>query len=399
MKKIKRRDFVFMMGTAPMAWGSRHLGKEPGSPAPQKKTVKTFDPWLEIDTANLTWNIAQVRKRVEGRPIMAVVKCNAYGHGLVETAQHMAGNGIGRFAVVKVHEAAALRENGIKGEILNFGPYSETEAETLVNLGISQSVFTGSVRYLSDASRSLNKKARIHIKVDTGLGRVGVPHEKALDYIEKTAALPGITIEGIFTTLTEETDFDRIQVERLCRIAAVAKKMGVSTGLRHAASSLPLANYPGSFLDMVRPGNALYGLEPLANMDLRPVMSFKTRVILIKKMSPGQTLSYHGRYKIHKDMLLATLPLGYSDGYPFQAVNKAEVLIRGKRFSLIADMSANHSYADISGYPDIGIGDEVVLFGEQNGQKITLDEVAKWGESSVYKVPILMNPLLQRFYH
>ena len=394
--ELNRREFLSMAGAAPLGLAAhKYLGKI----SPLNDPIDMYyDPWLEINTQNFEWNVRQVRKRVENRPIMAVIKCNGYGHGLVGTAKALGKNGIDKFAVVKVQEAVDLRKNDIRGMILNFGPFSSQEAEVLVDHDISQSVFSHAVDDLAAAARRLGKQALVHIKVDTGLGRVGVPHDEAFYFIEKVGAMPDIKIEGIFTTLTEEPEYDKIQVERLVALSQEAEKKGVHVGLKHAASSLAVAKSPGTFLDMVRPGNCLYGIESLPNLDLKPVMSLKTRIILVKQMQPGQTVAYHRRYKIEKDTLLVTLPLGYADGYPFTAVNKAEVLIQGRRWPMVAYMSANHVFVDVSGNGTIKIGDEVVLFGAQKGNEITIAEVAEWGGSSVYKVPILMNPLMPRIF-
>ncbi len=361
-------------------------------------TCERIDPWIEINTKNLAWNASQIRKRVGNTPIMAVVKCNAYGHGAVRVAQVLEKQGVCQFAVVKVQEAVALRENGIAGTILNFGPISPSEAEQIVQYDISQSVFSKAVDVLARAARRLDKPAKVHIKVDTGLSRVGVPYYEALPFIEKIASMPGIVIEGIFTTLAEEADFDGVQIERLLQVCDKAKKKGISVVTRHAASSDAVANLSVPFLDMVRPGNCFYGFESLPNLDLKPVMSLKTRVILVKKMRPGDTISYHRQRQIKKETLLAILPLGYSDGYPYQAVDKAQVLIRGRRWPLIVYMSANHAIVDITGASEIEVDDEVVLFGTQEGKTISLQEVAEWGNSSVYKVATGMSPFLPRIF-
>ena len=370
----------------------------PSAVAPEGTKCEQFDPWLEINTKNLAWNISQVREMVGDKPIMAVVKCNAYGHGTVGVAKKLEKQGVRQFAVVKVQEAAALRENGVKGSILNFGPFSPTEAELIVRHEISQSVFSEAVETLAEAACKLDKPAKVHIKVDTGLSRVGIPYKQALSYIEKTASLPGIIIEGVFTTLAQEDDFDLLQIERFNKVCDAAQKMGISVGIRHAASTDALAKYPTSYLDMVRPGNCFYGFEPQPNMDLKPVMSLKTRVIMLKKVFPGDTISYHRRLKVAEERLLAILPLGYADGYPFQAVNKAEVLIRGRRWPIIVYMSANHTTVDITGSENIQVGDEAVLFGAQAGQAISISEVAAWAESSVYKVATGMSPFLPRIF-
>jgi alanine racemase len=251
---------------------------------------------------------------------------------------------------------------------------------------------------LARSARGQGKQAKVHIKVDTGLGRVGVPYHEAPSYIERIASLPEIAIEGIFTTLTEEPDFDRVQLDRLIRVCDATEGKGISVGVRHAASSLAISTFPDSFLDMVRPGNAIYGLEPLANMDLKPVMSVKTRVIYVKRLRPGDSVSYHRLFTAERETLVATLPLGYSDGCPPQGVEEAEVLIRGRRWPLIAAVTANHSTVDVTGAAEVEIGDEVVLFGRQGGEELSIGEVAARAGSSVYKVAIGMNPLAPRVH-
>ena len=370
----------------------------PSAVAPEGTNCEQVDPWLEINTKNLEWNVSQVREIVGDKPIMAVVKCNAYGHGTVGVAKVLENQGVRQFAVVKAQEAAAMRENGIRGTILNFGPFSPFEAKQIVSYEISQSIFSKEVDTLAEAARKLDKPAKVHIKVDTGLSRVGVSYNQALSFIEKIASLPGIVIEGIFTTLAEEEDFDIIQIERLKKVCNDAEVKGISVGIRHAASTSAVVNNSASYLDMVRPGNCFYGFEPQANMNLKPVMALKTRIIMVKKVYPGDTVSYHRRLKVEEERLLAILPLGYADGYPFQAVNKAEVLIRGRRWPLIVYMSANHATVDITGSENIQIGDDVVMFGAQAGETISIMEVAAWADSSVYKVATGMSPFLPRIF-
>lgn len=396
MSELSRRTFLALAGTAPLALAVRDpLGRAIAEPA---VTTESFDPWVEINLGNLAWNLAEIRRRVGGRPVMAVIKANAYGHGLVGIAKALQRHDVQHFAVGKVMEAVALRENGIAGTVLNFGPFSQEEANQLVRLDISQSVYSVAVEMLAHAARDQGRQAKVHIKVDTGLGRVGVPYHEAPSFIERLASVPEIAIEGIFTTLTEEPDFDPVQLARLTQVCDAAEDKGISVGVRHAASSLAISSFPDSFLDMVRPGNAIYGLEPLANMDLKPVMSVKTRVIYVKRLRPGDSVSYHRLFTAERDMLVATLPLGYSDGCPPGGVEEAEVLIRGQRWPLIAAVTANHCTVDVTGAADIRIGDEVVLFGRQGGEELSIGEVAARAGSSVYKVAIGMNPLLPRVH-
>jgi len=357
-----------------------------------------FDPWLEIDTNHIGWNVDQVRKKIGPTPIMAVIKCNAYGHGIVGVAKALQKKKIDRFAVAKVHEAVCLRENGIEGMILNFGGFSPDEAELLVKHDISQSVFSETVEVLGVAARKIRKKVKVHIKIDTGLGRVGVRHQEALKFIDKVAALTDLRIEGVFTTLTEEDDVDPVQIDNLVDIYDKAEKKGIRLGLKHAASSLAVVHNQPRLLDMVRSGNCLLGIESLPGLDLRPVMVLKTKVIFLKDMRPGESLGYHQRFKIVEPMRLATIPLGYSDGYPISALNKAQVLISGRRRPMIGYMSANHVFIDVTGDQTVRIGDEVVLIGRQGKENISIGEIAKWAESTVYRVAVNMNSAIPRVF-
>jgi alanine racemase len=396
MSAVSRRTFLALAGAAPLALAvPEQLSGGIGEPA---ATSEGFDPWVEINARNLTRNLSEIRRRVNDRPVMAVIKANAYGHGLVGIARALERQDVKHFAVGKVTEAVALRENGITGAVLNFGPVSQQEAEELVRLEVSQSVYSVAVEMLARSARGQGKQARVHIKVDTGLGRVGVPYYEAPSYIERVGSMPDIAIEGIFTTLTEEPDFDRVQLDRLIQVCDAAENKGISVGVRHAASSLAISKFPDAFLDLVRPGNAIYGLEALANLDLRPVMSVKARVIYVKRLRPGDSVSYHRLFTAQREMLLATLPLGYSDGCPPQGIEEAEVLIRGQRWPLIAAVTANHSTVDVTGADEMMIGDEVVLFGSQGGEELSIGKVAARAGSSVYKVAIGMNPLLPRVH-
>ncbi len=360
--------------------------------------IDSFDPWVEIDTRAMRANIRQVQQRVGETPILAIVKCNAYGHGMVGTARVMQAEGISRFGVVKVQEALALRQADLGSMILNMGPFVPHEAVEVVRHDISQSVFTDGVEALDRVAREMGKTAVVHIKIDTGLSRVGVRYDEALPFIRKVASLPNVVIEGIFTTLAEGADFDSVQIERLLAVCEAAQAEGIEVGLRHAASSAAVINQNVPMLDMVRVGNAFYGFEPQTQIDVESTMSLKARVILTKTVKPGETIAYHQRGKAEKEMKLAVLPVGYSDGYPFHAVNKGYALIQGQRWPLIVYMSANHVTVDITGNDEIQVGDEVVLFGSQGGATISIHEVAQWGNSSEYKVATSISPFVPRIY-
>lgn len=402
MAKFNRRDFMAAAGVGALGLGLGHnsiaetMGKRPAG--------EIFDPWLEIDPGNMARNLKQIQERVGSRPVMAVIKANGYGHGVRQVGWFLERQGLKHLAVGKVAEAVQLREAGVKAMILNFGPISRDQTDEIVDNGVSQSVYTPeAIEYLVGAAKKLNKKAKVHIKVDTGLGRVGVPYYEAGAFIEK-AAREEIEIEGVFTTLTEEAEFDLVQLDRFANVCQGAKKKGIAVGLQHAASSASIFSEQRSYLDMVRPGITIYGQYPSTaeyeakKLDLRPVMSLKTRVILVKKLRPGDSVSYHRAFKAHKETLVATLPIGYSDGYPYQAAQKGEVIIGGRRWPIIASVSANHTMVNVTGAEGVKIGDEAVMMGKQGEAEITAEELAAWAGSSVYKIVIEMNPLLPRVY-
>jgi len=403
MKKITRRNFFLFSGMS-SAYLLAHARKKKAAPLRyQEKTPIPLagEPWIELSQENMTWNLNQIRKLVKV-PVMAVIKANAYGHGLVETAKHLEKVGIDFLMVGKLQEALLLREKGISVPILNFGPFSPEYSEEIIKNSISQSVFTEEVADLSRATLRLGKKAKVQINIDTGMGRMGISYREALAYIETVFSLKGISIEGISTTLTEDDDFDREQLSRLLGLCQEAEKRGISLGLKHAASSDGILDLPSSHLDMVRPGITLYGYYPSEKtqkedrLSLKPVLQLKSRVAAVKTLLPGDSLSYHRIYKAAKKEKIAVIPLGYSDGYPNNIINKAFVLIKEKRFPLIAAITANHSIALLGEDSDVRAGDEVVFLGSQGKERITADELASWAGASNYKILISINPLLPK---
>jgi alanine racemase len=367
----------------------------------KRESLSHFDGWIELNAENMYWNLEKLRKRVKV-PIMAVIKANGYGHGLVEVARFLESNNIDHLMVGKLQEAYQLRESEISSPILNFGPFSREEADTIVQCHISQSVFTEDVEDLNSSALKLQKKAKVHIHVDTGLGRAGIQYYKVLPYIEKICSLKAVAVEGISTTLTEDPDFDRIQIKRFLSLCQEVEIKGISLGRKHAASSSGIMTLPSSYLDMVRPGITLFGYYPSEetqkkdSLSLRPVLQLKSRIYTVKTLRPGDSVSYHRAYTAKKKEKIALIPVGYSDGYPSHVVNKASVLIRGKRFPLIGAITANHMEALLSDDEQVSTGDEVVIIGTQGNQKVTADELARWAGVSTYKILLGLNPLLPR---
>lgn len=404
MDKICRRDFLRLAGigiplaSSGLAFNSRSWKTE------QPVLREHSEPWLEINLDNIEWNLRQLKTTVNERPIMAVIKNNAYGHGQTEVAEFLQERGIEYLAVAKAHDALDLRTNGISCPILNFGMFSSEEAEELVGRRITQSVFTDEFVALDLAARRLSTSAKVHIKVDTGLGRVGVPYQAALPFIRRVAASANIEIEGIFTTLTEDEEFDKVQLARFLEVCDASESEGIEVGIRHAASSAGILSFPQAHLDLVRPGITIYGHYPSEKtrierkIDLKPVLELKAPVQYIKTLQPGEGVSYHRPFIAWRETVIATIGLGYFDGYPPDVANNCDVLINGRRHPILVPLTSNHLAADLLGHSDVNIGDEVVLIGKQGDQEVSAEEVAKRADISVYQLLIGMNPLLPKRY-
>jgi alanine racemase len=401
MAGIDRRSFL-KSGAASAGFV---LGQDSAPQGVSSESMRTrSDPRLEVHVVSIAFNLAQIRNRVGSLPIMAVIKANAYGHGLVSVGSWLAAKGVDFLAVGKLWEAMRLRERGVKTPILNLGPcFSAAEAREIVARDITQTVHGSEYRLLTEAARRSGRPAKVHLKIDTGLGRVGVPHGLALPLLERVAANKEIQIGGIYTTLTEDPDHDKVQLQRFARVCEAATIKGIRVGLRHAASSAGILSNKDAWLDMVRPGIAIYGHYPstkaakLRQIELRPALTLKTRVMYVKTLRAGDSVSYHRAFVAKRPTRLATLAVGYSDGYPHQAAGKAQVLLGGRRFPSVALVTSNHMTVDVTGASgDVKSGQEAVLFGSQGDASIGADEVAAWAGTSVYKVLIGMSPLLPR---
>jgi alanine racemase len=404
---MKRRKFLNSIGAGAL---SALAKSEYRTLSGEKKGLRSSqgisgcrDSRIDISLANLRRNFARVRTRAKV-PVMAVVKANAYGHGLVETARALEKAGAESLMAGKLKEALDLRESGIRVPILNFGPFCPDDTEEILAREISQAVFSDNVGYLNERASRLKTKASVHIDIDTGMGRTGVPYDRALPLIEKIASLRSTRIDGICTTLTEDLEFDREQMRRFRAVCDAAKAKGIALGRRHAASSAGLFESPEFFLDMVRPGISLYGYYPNTRtakedaLGLKPVLKLAATVIFIEDLAPGETISYLRAFKAERKMRVATLGIGYSDGYPAQMGGKAVVSIKGKSFPVLPAVTANHTMIDLLNDPDIQVGDEAVLIDLAKGSGLTAAELAEKTGIGDYKILIGLNPSLPRVF-
>ncbi|MGB6338365.1 MAG: alanine racemase [Candidatus Aminicenantaceae bacterium] len=398
-----RRKFLMFSGLSPLALVDlkKRNSRVPSLPFKKHASYPKPDVWIELNMDHIGWNLDKIRKRVK-LPVMAVIKANAYGHGLILTARSLEKSGIDSLMVCKLEEAIQLRESEVACPILNFGPFFPGSAELLVKHQISQSVFTSNVKILSSTAAKMGKTAKIHIHIDTGMGRMGISYQEAFSLISELATLNNLKIQGISTTLTEDDEFDREQIRRLISICRRAEKDGIDLGRKHAASSAAILSYPDSYLDMVRPGILVYGYYPSEEsqhndkLALKPVLQLKCRVAAVKTLRPGDSISYHRAYIAKTREKIAVLPIGYSDGYPFNMAGRGFVLLNGERAPIVGSVTANHLEVRLKLDSNVSVGDEAVLIGDQKKENISADELARWAEISTYKILIGLNPLLQR---
>ncbi len=347
-----------------------------------------FSTWVEIDLDALTHNIEEVRSRIGGAlRVMLVVKADAYGHGAVEVARAAVEGGVDMLGVATLHEGIELRQAGVDAPILILSPPMENETAGVVEYDLSCTIPSLSIaRALSRASAATGKTATVHVEVDTGMGRSGVLLDEAMPFVAAVAKLPGLALEGIFThfpSSDEDLEFTRGQVDRFRELLSRLERKGVDAPLRHAANSGAVLGVPSSLetpLNMVRPGIVVYGLRPHApmadDMDLRPVMGFKSSIAQVRDLPEGHPVSYGRTYTTPRPMRVAVVPVGYGHGYSWRLSNAGEVLIRGRRAPIIGRVTMDVTMVDVDALPEVEVGDEVVLFGKQGDEEITVDEVA-----------------------
>lgn len=394
---MPRRDFIAAaLAAVPLMKAGFAAGIPP---APWQRN---FDPWLEIDSAAMARNAATISRMAGGRPVISVVKNNAYGHGLATIGPHLdAVAEIRMLAVVRPTEALELRRAGVKKPILLMGPASEEELLELVPMDVVQAPFRAAApRILQRVAERLNRPVRVHLYIDTGMHRMGMPLANALPWIDALVATRAVRIEGVFTELVEDAEFDRDQALRLSAMHKTARSRGIDLGLLHAASSDAVQRHrPETFLDAVRPGLALYGgyvsEEAKNEGGLTPTYRLKARVMRVDRLAAGEGVSYHRRWKTDKPAWTATLAVGHVDGYPSGAVNGCEVLARGKLHAVIGTVSASHTIIALGDTQSVEVGDEAILVGPDH-PALHPNEVAKRAGYSEYNMFMHLSPSLRR---
>lgn len=364
----------------------------------------------EIDLDAVAYNIKNIRKKVKKETmIMGVVKADAYGHGAVEVSKVLLYNGADWLGVAMIDEAVQLRKNNIMVPILILGYTPEAEIEDVVRYDIIQTVFSYEMaKMVSDAAVKLGKTAKIHIKVDTGMGRIGfIPEENIGDEVLKISKLPNIEINGIFThfSTSDEKDktFTKLQYDRFKYAIDEIEKKGIKLSVKHCANSAAIMDFDDLGFNMVRAGIILYGMYPSdevikENLSLKPVMSIKTHISYVKKVSKNIPVSYGRTYYTDKESVIATVPVGYADGYIRKMQNGGRVIVNGHYANIVGRVCMDQFMIDITDVPDVSSGDEVILMGSDEKLSITAEEIAHVLDTINYEVVCMIGKRVPREY-
>jgi alanine racemase len=361
----------------------------------QIKKKHQYRSWVEVDLDNFISNLNEI-KRLIGPHVdfMQIVKADAYGHGAIEISQVALKNGAKMLGVANADEGVQLRVSGIDAHIVILGPSTEFEIEDIIKYNLTPSVSDLTfARKLQKALKKSGKTINIHIEVDTGMGRGGTMHGEALQLIDNILTLPDINLEGIFSHLasSEVNSYCNMQQWQLfSNLLKEIESRNIRIKIRHMNNSGAILNFPQFSLEMVRPGIMSYGIYPAPETEisavLSPVMSFKTTIILIKDFTPGCGIGYNSTYVTNKITRIATIPVGYGDGFGLTLSNLGEALINGKRAPVVGRVSMDLCTIDVTNIPYCAVGDEVVLLGQQGNEYIGANEIANKVKTISYEV-------------
>jgi alanine racemase len=362
--------------------------------------------WADVDLSAIANNVVELcRASNHDARLMAVVKADAYGHGSVPVAKTALDAGAAALGVARLREAVPLRSAGFTSPILIFGYTLPEATPELIAYHLEQTVYDlPTAEAMSSQAVAVGDTVRVHIKVDTGMGRLGllpeyrsdiVVTDGAVEIIRKIAALPGLKLEGLSTHFASadstDPEFTRRQVTRFNSLLANLNDAGISIPTMHAANSAGIISHPDSHFNMVRAGIAMYGLNPSGEMDLSgvsliPAMTLKARIIHVKRVPAGFPISYGMTYRTDKETVIATVPVGYADGYRRELSNRGEMLVQETRAPIRGRVCMDLTMLDVGHLENVQIGDEVVVFGRQGNAEISADEVAGWLGTINYEV-------------
>lgn len=364
---------------------------------------------IHIDLDALAHNMQAIRRHIGPEvAIFSVVKANAYGHGAVGCARAALAAGAAALCVVRLEEAIELRKAGITAPILNISYAHAGEMEAALRWDITATpIHFETAQALSAQAEASGRRARVHVKVDTGLGRYGLLPEETLPFLNSLRGLPGLEVEGIFThfATSDEADqtYARQQLASFQEVLAAASAAGHRFRYRHAANSAGTLYLPDAHFDAVRPGLITYGMCPSTELpcpiDLRPILTLKSRLARVRTLPAGASIGYGRSYITKEPTQVGLVIIGYGDGYRRALGNKAEVLVAGQRVPMIGRVSMDHIVVNLNTVPQAREGDEVILIGQQGKASLTADDVAAWLGTINYEVTTGLLPRLPRLYY
>jgi len=368
----------------------------------QKKSGTRHSSWIELRADRLLKNLETLQKRSGQTDVLAVIKANAYGHGLEEIAGILAGK-VTYFGVATLREALELKENHPKTPVFLFGHLFSHEIPAALMGGITLSVSSfEKAREISALSEGLGRKTSVHVKVDTGMGRMGIPAREAAAAIEEMTQLKGILLDGIYTHFPEAEKNDAFlekQVRKFGILIQMLEERNIVFRFRHAKNSAAILTLKDPLFNMIRPGLTLYGIYPDPGLKdaaaFEPVLSLKTRIVLIKKVRAGESVGYGRKFIAQNDTTIVVLPFGYSHGYPYAAWENASVLFQGKRYPLAGKVSMDYIAVNL-GNTEAKEGDTVTLLGEDQNERITAEDLAGWAGTIPYEIVTRLNSHLPR---
>ncbi|MFH1411575.1 MAG: alanine racemase [Candidatus Omnitrophota bacterium] len=363
--------------------------------------------WAEIDLNAVRYNLSRIRGMVDKKVgIMAVVKANAYGHGIEEVSRTIIEEGVEYLGVATVDEALKLRKSGIDISILVLGSVLAEEAKAAIKNKITLTLCDKDLlETLKVISKKEKVRPKVHIKVDTGMGRIGVWHEDAAGFIRSAYACKEVEVEGVYThfsSAARDNLFTEVQIQAFSDVIDDLGRDGIEPKYRHAANSIAVVDWKSAHLNLVRAGILIYGVYPKKDFkkkfDLKPVMSLKTRIVYLKDTPPGRSISYGRTYITQKHTKIATIPIGYADGYGRILSNKAEALVHGKHVRVVGIVTMDQTLLDVGLLKDVKVGDEVVLIGKQDSSEISIEKIAKLAGTIPYEILATITDRVPRIY-
>ena len=365
--------------------------------------------WAEIDLDILANNMKNIKKLAGNKEVIAVVKADAYGHGALDVAPCLLENGASRLAVAMLTEAIELRNNNIKAPIMILGYTPLDLGEELINFDIEQTIYDlDYAKELSDLALTLNKKAKVHIALDTGMGRIGfLPSQESFNQVCEICSLKGLDVVGIFTHFSsadeKDKDYTHYQFNQISSFIEKLTEVGINIPLKHASNSAAIIDLPNTYLDAVRAGIILYGYYPSnevkkENLSIKPALTLKAKIAHVKELESNMYISYNRTFKTSRKSKIATIPIGYSDGYIRTLKHDAKIIVNGQLAPIVGNICMDQFMIDVTDIPNVKTGDEVILLGESNGIKFNADDIAKCMNSINYEVLCLLKKRVPRAY-